>query len=484
MAEGKHKNNNNNKNKHNNKNRNNQKSASPPPPRSNNGSTTQSSNNNGTSRFGDKGLKDVVLVEGVRTPYATSGTVYKDLMGYDLGRMALEGLIERSAADYSAIDYVVMGTVIQEAKTPNIARECMLGAGFPDTIPSHTVTMACISSNRAATTGMELIRSNQAGAVVVGGVETMSDVPIRVSRKLRKRLIGMQKVSKKGPLAIAKHMLSGLSTKELFGLELPAIAEFSTNEIMGHSADRLAAKFGVSRAAQDEFAVRSHLSAAKATEQNKLWDVLSVTPAPKFDVISQDNGIRGDMSLEKISKLKPAFIKPHGTITAASSSFLTDGASAALISSAEHAKKQGWKPKAYLRDYIWTAQDPKEELLLGPAYSIARLLHRNNLTLDDFDVIEMHEAFAGQVLANLEALNSDRFCTQSIGVPSKVGEINMDKLNVLGGSLSLGHPFAATGVRLISTAANRLVQEDGQLALIAACAAGGLGHGMIVERAN
>jgi acetyl-CoA acyltransferase len=427
-------------------------------------------------------LADVVFVDGVRTPFQTSGTGYSSLMAYDLGRMAIEGLVQRTGVPKSSVDAVVMGTVIQEAKTSNVARECSMGAGLPLGTVAYTETMACISSNRAAASGVELIRGGQADLVVVGGTETMSDVPLRVSRKLRKRLIGVQKVRKGGPLAIAKHMLSGLSASEVFALEMPAIAEFSTGEVMGHSADRLAAKFGVTRDEQDAYALRSHHAAAAAAAAGKLWDVLSVSPAPKFDVIDSDNGVRGDMQAERIAKLKPAFIKPHGTVTAASSSFLSDGASAAIVTTPERAAELGLAPKAFLRDYIWVAQDPKEELLLGPAYAIARLLHRNNMTLADFDVVEIHEAFAAQVLANLRALESEEFCRQSANVPATVGAVNMDRLNTLGGSLSLGHPFGATGVRLISTAANRLIQEDGKLALIASCAAGGLGHAMIVER--
>ena len=309
----------------------------------------------------------------------------------------------------------------------------------------------------------------------------MSDVPIRFSRRFRQRLIGLSKAQKKGTLAAVQHMLKGFSARE-FVPETPAIAEFSTGEVMGHSADRLAARFGITRQAQDEFAIRSHRLAAEATQKGLLEDLIPVSVAPKMETVSIDNGVRGDMTLESVSKLKPAFIKPHGTITAASSSFATDGASAALVASREAAQRLGVKPKSVLRDYIWSAQDPKEELLLGPAYAVARLLHRNKLTLADFDVFEIHEAFAAQVLANLAALDDEEFCRKA-GAPGKIGQIPFDKLNTLGGSLSIGHPFGATGVRLISTASNRLIQENGRLALLASCAAGGLGHAMIIERA-
>lgn len=424
-------------------------------------------------------LRNAVLIDGVRTPFATSGTAYKDLMAHDLGRFALLGLLNRTGLNPKSIDRLVMGTVIQESKTSNVARESALGAGIPNSVPAHTVTMACISSNQAITTGIDLIRTGQADIIVASGTETMSDVPIRFSRPIRERLIKASKV--KSPLGFLK-LLAGLKLKD-FAPEAPAIAEFSTGETMGQSADKLAAAFNATRAEQDEYALRSHKLAAAAQEKGLLKDeIVTVRPPTKFDPISADNGVRGDSTLSKLSSLKPAFIKPNGTITAGNASFLTDGASATLLMSEDKAKELGYKPKAYFKDYLYVAGDPKEELLLGPAYAIARILARNSLTLKDIDVFELHEAFAGQVIANLKALDMERFCTQSIGLKSKVGMIPLDKLNTLGGSLSLGHPFGATGCRLVTTAANRLIRENGKYAVVAACAAGGLGHAALIER--
>ena len=193
-------------------------------------------------------------------------------------------------------------------------------------------------------------------------------------------------------------------------------------------------------------------------------------------------GVRGESTLEKLASLKPAFVKPHGTITAGNASFLTDGASAVLIMSEKKARELGYKPLAYLRDYTFVSQDPKNELLLGPAYATHKLLKRTGLSLSDIGVFEIHEAFAGQVLANQAALGSDKFAQEKLGVSAKVGAIPEDKMNLWGGSLSIGHPFGATGCRLVTTCANRLIQENQQFALLTACAAGGQGHGMIVER--
>jgi len=263
--------------------------------------------------------------------------------------------------------------------------------------------------------------------------------------------------------------------------ELPAVAEFSTSETMGHSADRLCAAFGITRKEQDDFASRSHTLAKKASDEGLLSDILSYKVPGQLTILDRDNGIRPSTP-EAMARLKPAFIKPHGTITAANASYLTDGASACLIMSEEKALELGYKPKAYLRDFLYVSQDPKDQLLLGPAYATPRILEKNGLSLSDIDVFEYHEAFAGQILANLKALDSDSFAKSYMKRGAKLGAPPMDKFNLWGGSLSIGHPFGATGVRLVTTAANRLAKEDGQLALVAACAAGGQGHACLVER--
>uniref|UniRef100_A0A8C7X2L9 Trifunctional enzyme subunit beta, mitochondrial n=1 Tax=Oryzias sinensis TaxID=183150 RepID=A0A8C7X2L9_9TELE len=384
------------------------------------------------------GVKNIVLVEGVRTPFLLSGTTYADMMPHDLARAALQGLLNRTGIPKDAVDYIIYGTVIQEVKTSNVAREAALGAGFSDKIPAHTVTMACISSNQAMTSGelqvsgraavvgiqrdlnlffcaaVGLIAAGQCDAVVAGGVEFMSDVPIRHSRKMRKTMLSLNKAKTLG------QRLSLIGSIRLAHLspELPAVAEFSTAETMGHSADRLAAAFGVTRLEQDEFALRSHSLAQKAQDGGLLEDVVSFK-VPGRDIVSKDNGIRPS-SMEQLGKLKPAFIKPHGTVTAANSSFLTDGASAVLIMSEEKALAMGFKPKAYLRDFVYVSQDPKDQLLLGPTYATPKVLERSGLSLSDIDVFEFHEAFAGQIMANLKAMDSDWFAQTYMGRKSKV----------------------------------------------------------------
>lgn len=420
-----------------------------------------------------------VLVDGGRIPFLRSGTNYNDLMSYDLGRMAIEGLLARNPVDPASIERVIVGTVIQEVKTSNVARESALGAGIPKTVPAFTTTMACISSNQAIASGVDLIRSGQAKIILAGGVETMSDIPVRFKKKFRQKVLEARKY--RSPLDFLK-FFKGLGVKDYLP-ELPAVAEFTTGEVMGESADRMAARFGISRQEQDEYAWRSHHLAAKATKEGLLdQELFPAKIPPQFDVIRHDNGFREDTTLEKLAKLKPAFNKPHGTVTAGSASFFTDGASACFVMEEQTALKLGLKPKAYIREYNFVAQDPAEELLMGPAYATPKILDQMKLKLQDIDVFELHEAFAGQVLAVLKALESDKFAGESLNRTSAVGEIPMDKLNTMGGSLSLGHPFGATGVRLVTTAANRLIREDGTFALVTACAAGGQGHAVILER--
>eukprot|EP00013_Stygamoeba_regulata_P025048 CAMPEP_0177662752 /NCGR_PEP_ID=MMETSP0447-20121125/19492_1 /TAXON_ID=0 /ORGANISM="Stygamoeba regulata, Strain BSH-02190019" /LENGTH=457 /DNA_ID=CAMNT_0019168407 /DNA_START=140 /DNA_END=1514 /DNA_ORIENTATION=+ len=422
--------------------------------------------------------RNVVLVDGVRTPFCLSGTEFKELQAHDLGRMAMHGLLGKTGLNPKDVEYVCTGVVIQEAKTSNVSRESALQAGIPDTVPCHTVTMACISSNQAITSVADMIRLGQIDVGIAAGVETMSDVPIRFSRDMRKRMLAASKV--KSPAGYLG-LLKGFGLHSL-APELPAIAEFSTGETMGHSADRLAARFGVTRLESDTYAMRSHHAAAKAQKDGLFAEeVLSVTPAPKFQVVSKDNIVRGDTTLEKLSSLKPAFVKPHGTITAGNASSLTDGGSAVLLMSEERALALGYTPLAYLRD-----AGPQGAAAAGATYATARLLARNpqmgkdgRKGLNMVDVFEFHEAFAGQILANLKALDSEKFCKENIGM-DRVGAMPMERFNLHGGSLSLGHPFGATGCRLLTTTARRLIREGGQFGT--ACAAGGHGHGMIIER--
>lgn len=422
------------------------------------------------------GGRDVVIVGGVRLPFAQASTIYQDEMAVDLQRLAIKGLIDQTVLSKDIIDYVVCGNVIQEVKTSNIAREAAINAGLPYNIPSHTVAQACISANAAIATGASAIQAGHADVVIAGGVETFSDVPIRLTRPIRQKLITLPKAMKKGgPIGALRHMLKGLKAKDL-SLETPAIANYTTGEVMGVSSDKLSAKFGVSRQEQDEFTVRSHTLAKQAHEDGFYKE--EIIP---YRGSTDENGIKGDSTIESVGKLKPAFIKPNGTHTAANSSYLTDGAAATLIMSEEKAKELGYQPWAYLRDWSFRSCDPWEELLLGPTYCTHDIMQRNKMDITEIGVFEIHEAFAGQILSNLVAMDSDQFAQEKLG-GKKVGAVDVDKMNIKGGSLSIGHPFGATGSRLVTTASRRLQQEGERFALIAACADGGLGHACLLER--
>ncbi len=423
--------------------------------------------------------KRVVVIDGIRTPFLKSGTDYMDLMSYELGQFAIKGLLEKTGLDPKEVDYVAYGNVISNIKTENVAREAAITAGIPNTTPCHTVKQACISANQAIATGFEKIMAGQAEVVIAGGVDNTSDTPIGFRKEMRKKLFKAQKM--KGTSDYIK-FVTNLELKDLLP-DRPAVSEFITGRTMGQDCEILAQRYGVTREEQDDFAARSHQNAGKAYEAGHLQDeIVTVQLPPKFRPIDKDNGVRPDTTADKISHLKPAFDKYAGTITAANASFLTDGASAILIMTEDKAKELGLKPKSVIVDYTFVGADLYDELLLGPTYAVAKVLEKTGLELKDMDVIEFHEAFAGQIMANVKCMESDKFAKENLGRSAAVGKIDMDKMNAWGGSLSLGHPFGATGARLVTTASNRLIKEKGKYALITACAAGAHGHAMIIEK--
>ncbi len=424
-------------------------------------------------------MNKVVLIDGCRTPFLRAGTNYMDLMSYQLGQFAIKGLLLKTGIDPQWVDQVIMGTVISNLQTSNVARESAISAGIPSTTPCHTVTQACISANRAISTACLEIMTGQADIIIAGGVDSASDTPIPFRKRMQKKLFKAQKL--KG-LGDTLKFVSSLRPTD-FVPARPKVAEYSTQRVMGEDCDIMAARFGIKREAQDEYALRSHQLAAKAHTAGHLpAEMVDVALPPKFKPIHRDNGVRADSSLEKVARLRPAFDPKFGTLTAANSSFLTDGAAATLLMSEEKAQSLGLSPKAEVVDFTFTGQDLRDELLLGPTFAVSKLLAKTQNGLADFDVIEFHEAFAGQILSNLKALSSDEFARNYLDRDQALGEIDMDKFNLWGGSLSIGHPFGATGARLLTTTANRLIKENGTYGLLAACAAGAHGHAMILKR--
>ena len=428
----------------------------------------------------DRSVRPVFVVEGCRTPFCRSGTDFTDLRAYDLGRMAVSGLIQRTRIDPQVVDLLVMGTVIADPATSNLGREVVLGSQLPSSCPAYTCTVACVSSLQSFLDCARAIQTGAAEVAIAAGAETLSDAPIRYRRSVRKRLIAAQKA--RGPGDYLK-LLKGLRPRDLLP-EPVALAEFSTGEVMGENGERLAKRLGISREEQDRFAVTSHHRAAAAAEGGQL--ARQIVPAfvpPRFKEVARDNGVRGDTTMEKMAKLRPAFDRRFGTITAGNASYLTDGGSAVLVASEEGLRKLGMEPSAVLRASAVAALDPLEELLLGPAVTMPRALDAAHLELGDIEVVELHEAFAAQVLAVLKLVDDDDFCRQRLGREERLGAVDRGRLNAWGGSLSLGHPFGATGARLITNCCHRLEAEDARYGLVAACAAGAIGIGLVFEKA-
>ncbi|MDQ6634029.1 MAG: acetyl-CoA C-acyltransferase FadI [Gemmatimonadota bacterium] len=429
------------------------------------------------STYGSPGRR-VAIVAGLRTPFAKSGTTLKSLSAVELGKRAVAELIQRSEIDGKLVDAVVYGTVVPSVLAPNIAREISLLPMLPKGVQSFTVSRACASANQAITDGADQIALGHADVVIVGGAESLSNVPILHSRGMSEALVTASKAKSFGGRvrAIAK-----VRPRDLIPIT-PAIAEPSTGESMGESAEKMAKINGIPREHQDHFALRSHRLAAAGTEDGRLTaEIVPVYVPPTFEAMTSDNGIRADSSMEQLRALKPVFDRKYGSVTAGNSSPLTDGASAMLLMSEEMATSLGYTPIAFIRSYAYAALDPGEQLLMGPVLAAPVALQRAGLSLDDMDIIEMHEAFAAQVLCNLHGFESKAWAERA-GFSEPVGEVDRAKLNVMGGSISIGHPFGATGGRILTTLANELARRDGQFGLMTVCAAGGMGHAMVIER--
>jgi acetyl-CoA acyltransferase len=422
----------------------------------------------------------VAIIRGLRTPFVKSGTAYKDLDALDLGRIVVAELVQRSGIDPATIDELIFGTVIPSVKAANLAREIVLGTGLPRSISSHTVTRACASSNQAITNGADLIFRGYAHTVVAGGAESLSTVPILFSRRFADTLVAASKAKTAGQKLA---LFAKLRPRDL-APDAPAIAESSTGLTMGQSAEKMAKENGITREAQDKFAAQSHHRAAAAFASGRFADeVMTVVVPPKYDqVVEKDNIIREDTTVEALAQLRPVFDKKFGTITAGNSSPLTDGASAVLLMSEDRAKTLGLKPIGYLRSYAYAALDPFDQLLQGPAFAIPLALDRAGITLADVGVIEMHEAFAAQVLSNIQWLGSTEFATKRLGRSEAIGEIDPEAINVTGGSIAIGHPFGATGARIVTTVCNELQRTGKQYGLVSVCAAGAQGAALVLER--
>lgn len=444
--------------------------------------------------------RDVVIVEGVRTPFAKADTKLKDIHPAELGRVAVHELIERSNLDVDQVDEVIMGNTGTPSDAVNISRVIALRAGIPLKTPAMTVHRNCASAMESITTGFERIKSGTMDTIIAGGTENMSQMPLIMSRafvKAFQRLGGAR-----SPLA-QLGAIGGLlkaDFKQVFELmtvpspfvQTPhkpriSIMEGLTDPFvginMGQTAEILAKEWNLTREEQDQFALKSHQKAVAAQKSGRMGEEITpvfVAPAYK-EVVSEDVGPRAEQSMEQLGKLKPFFDKKYGTITVANACPITDGAAAVVLMSRKRAKELGHKPIASIKSYAFAGLEP-ERMGLGPAYSTPVALKRAGLTLKDMGLIELNEAFAAQVMACVKAMDSDKFAKDKLGLDKKVGTIDPEKLNVNGGAIALGHPVGATGTRLVVTLMKEMQRRNVQFGLATLCIGGGQGGTVIVER--
>jgi acetyl-CoA acyltransferase len=420
------------------------------------------------------------IVAGLRTPFVRAGTDFAQLDVLDLARAVTVELLQRSGLDPTAVDHVIYGNVTRPVQYSNLARELVLAAGLPRRTPADTVTLACASACQAITDATNLIERGYADVVVAGGVEMLSNVPIALSPPLARALVA---VSQARSMGARLQSFRGLALADLPPVA-PSITETSTGLSMGQSAELMAKLNGISRVDQDAWALGSHKKAAAAWADGRMASEV----APVFVVnnggraVVCDNHIRADTSAEKLAQLRPVFDRRYGTVTAGNSSPLTDGAASVLVMSAERAHALGLRAQAFVRSYAYAAVDPAGQLLLGPAYAIPMALDRAGLKLSDIDVVEMHEAFAAQVLSTLQKLESKTFAGEELGRSEAVGCIDPSRINLRGGSIALGHPFGATGARCVATLVNEMERQSAQFGLVSVCAAGGVGVAIVLER--
>lgn len=420
-----------------------------------------------------------VFVDGVRTPFVKSFGAFQDADTLELFSRVVDGLVRKLSLDPEHVDGIAAGVVVPQTKNANVARDAIINLGLPHHIHGYTTNRACTSSLQTIADAAMEVKFGHPVLVLAGGVECLSDVPIAYSKEARQFLLALNKAK---TTADRLSILKNFSAKDWLP-KPPALAEPLTGLTMGESAEVMAKLNGVTREEQDHFAVASHQKAHKAIENGHFdEEVIPVWASPHFECVDRDNIVRSDSSFEAASVLKPVFDRKYGSLTAANSSPLTDGAAVSLIADEKRALDLGLKPKARIKDFIFVGVDPNEQLLIGPAIAIPLILKRNGMSLDDIDLFEIHEAFAAQVLSCLRSMESAEFCERYFGDSSAFGSIPEEKLNVNGGAIAIGHPFGATGSRLITTIANELIRRDKNMGLVAICAAGGMAGAMLIER--
>lgn len=420
-----------------------------------------------------------VVVAGCRTPFAKAGTVFRDTTASELARHCTRELLYRTELRGDEVDEVVYGQVVASPLVPNVAREVSLLPQFPRTVPAYTLNRACASGAQAIANAADQIHADHAKVIIAGGVEVLSDVPILHTRKFAQVL---QALSRAKSVGERMALLSQVRPRDLKPVA-PAIAEPSTGESMGQSAEKMAKENGISRESQDEMALMSHQRAAQGVRDGRLTaEIVPWFGGREMDeVTTSDNTIRADTSLEALAKLRPVFDRKYGSVTAGNASPLTDGAASVLLMQEDHARALGYQPLVAVRSYAVAAVDPGWQLLMGPAYAVPLALRRAGIGWPHLGLVEIHEAFASQVLSNAQAWGSVAWA-ERLGLNAPVGEVDWERTNVMGGSIAIGHPFAATGARIVTTLANEMVRRNVEFGLVSICAQGGMGFAMVLER--
>lgn len=427
-----------------------------------------------------EGTRIPVVLEGARTPFVKSFGSFADSDALELFSRTIDGLVRRTDAPVECFDEIICGVVTPQVKNTNVARDTILNLGLPPHIHGYSLNRMCTSSLESIGNAVKNIMTGQSQMILAGGVDVLSDIPITYTREARKALLSLTKAKS---LATKASALGRFFPKAL-APKPPGITEPLTGMSMGEHAEVMAKLNGITREAQDALAMLSHQRAAAAQESGKFArEIVPVWPGPRFtDTVERDNIIRADTSVEGLAKLRPAFDKKYGTITAGNASALTDGAAAVVIADESKARSLGLRPRALIKDMVFIGVDPYEQLLIGPAITIPMILIRNGLGITDIDLFEIHEAFAAQVLSCLRSMESPDFCQRHLGISHAFGEIPQEKINVNGGAIAIGHPFGATGARLVMTTINELESRGARYGVIAVCAAGGMSGAMLIER--
>jgi acetyl-CoA acyltransferase len=422
----------------------------------------------------------VAIVDGCRTPFVKAGTSFQGMDVVDLAGVAAGELVTRTGIEPKEIELAIFGTVVPALHAPNLGREVVFRCSLPEWIPGTTVNLACASSNRAITSAAEAILVGQADVVLAGGSESLSNVPIRFSDSAARRLV---ELSKAKTLPQKAAVIARFRPKDLAPVP-PSIAEYTTGMTMGQAAEKMAKENDVSRRAQDEIALMSHQRSSAAIKEGRFASqVVPTFPPPSYkESVLVDNGVRHDAAMERLETLPPVFDKRYGTITAGNASPITDGGAAVLVMSEERAKALGHEPLGYVRSWAYASLDPGSQLLQGPAYAAPAALEAAGLKLSDIDLVEMHEAFAAQIVSNLKAFASKKFAADEMGRSQPMGVVDLERFNVNGGSIAIGHPFGATGARVTVQLLQELRRRGKNLGLLTVCAAGGVGFAMVVER--